>query len=883
MAEKIELPEFTLAPAESPKPSAAGAQLPTFAIAQPARTPPALSEDIGKGFLSGVAEGAVALPGIYGSVGQLYDLAARKIAETSAGAAERLGVMPEGKSALDIERAMRPSMREKPSAAEARGETNVILGREYPTMYGMVEGAKRMGMPTYPPQTVPGKYAKTIGENVPGMLIGPGGRLERVLTGIGAGAGSETAGQLYEGKPQEGLARFVGSILGGLTGKAVEVPLTARSAPATTERAGRIAGDILREAETDPKAALQKLYSEISAPKAGRYVEGFEPTPTQIIGTAEAADLENRIMEIARRQSSSLYADLRSIKEAQKGVIESEATMFPGQLRAGVKPVDMQGAYGLQGFNPQGEASVNVKNAVSALEKSMDSAADALWKAPELKSTTLYKNRTLKAVDDFMGSLTEARKTMLDKEVVDLIDRIKSMPGRDVPLQEIQDLRSKILSSARAAGDADDFFKAKVNNDLAQTLAKALDDPGNVVFGDRTGAARSAWENARTATRRYYETFEPKFMNDLISETRGGSQKIAGEATFSKMFSGPNAVQNLQEVRKALGTKVDDQVSNWLIGDLTKNGTKIDLTTDDVAKWLADPKKAAIVDEVPGLRDRITNIAQRAGESEAAATARQLTDGFQRAIDTRNPAVLSKFLDTHATNLKNVATTPAEAEFIDTLKRSTDILAKMPAGKPMAGTKTLDRLADNDIFTILYGRATGAITDGAALAVTAAIVKRTLGMSLPGLEATAFAAGSSGAAKEAVSRVRNAMNNVIFGKTQEETLALLQRAMVDPQLRAVLMQKPTADNLDSLSQLLMRGAERATATVPKVTVPGAMEQMRERPQRKSGGRVSHETAAEHLVMKADKHKKANSKKTETLLEEPDERIVKALEVAKQHI
>lgn len=884
MAEKVELPEFGFTPRTEQKMSPAGAALPDFAIREPAKAPPSMLKDVGYGLASGLAEGAVALPGLPGSIGQLSDLAIEKAREFAARSAGKFGRLPEGETPESIMAKYREQKQAAMTPAERRGEVyRSAVGIPIPTAYGMVEFAKGAGMPTYKPETVPGKYAKTLGENVPMMFVGPGTRAERVFTGVGGAGGSEFAGQMYEGKPEEGTARFVGSLAGSLLGKAAEVPITARGEKAVTERAGRIAGDILREAESDPKAALQKLYDEMNAQQQGRYVKGFEPTPTQVIGTAEAADLENRIMAIARRQSAVTAAELEGMKAGQREALTSESAMFPGKLQANIPKVDVQSSYGLSGFNPQGEAAVEVKRSIMALEKSMDDNVKSLWGAPQLQSTTLYKNRLMKNIDDFVTGLTESRRTMLDKDAMDVLDKIRSMPGRDVPLREIQDLRSKVLSAARSASDSDDFFRARINNDLAKTLADALNDGTNIVFGDKTGVARDAWNSAREATRKYYETFEPKFVNDLIAETMGGSQKIAGQATFDRMFSGPNAVQNLQEVRKALGTNVDGNVSSWLIGDLTKNGTKVDLKVEDVTKWLADPKKSALVDEIPGLRDRIMNIAQRAGESEAAAMSRQLTEGFQRVIDLKNPKVLSKFLDEHAATLKNMAASPGEAEFIDTMKRSSDILANMPVGKPIVGSRTLDRLADNDIFTILYGRAAGSITDGAATAIAAAIVKKMLGLSLPGLEATAFAAGSSGAAKDAVSRVRNVMNNVVFGNTKEETLNILQRSMSDPALRVALMQKPTAENFENLAQMLARGVERAGATAPKVVTPGAVEQMRERPPRKSGGRVSHETVAEHLVMKAEKHKKAHSKKTEALLEEPDEHIVKALDIAKQHI
>lgn len=53
--------------------------------------------------------------------------------------------------------------------------------------------------------------------------------------------------------------------------------------------------------------------------------------------------------------------------------------------------------------------------------------------------------------------------------------------------------------------------------------------------------------------------------------------------------------------------------------------------------------------------------------------------------------------------------------------------------------------------------------------------------------------------------------------------------------------------------------------------------------RKSGGRVSHETIADQLIAAAEAAKKNHGKRTEALLDQPDEAITKALAVAKQNI
>lgn len=64
---------------------------------------------------------------------------------------------------------------------------------------------------------------------------------------------------------------------------------------------------------------------------------------------------------------------------------------------------------------------------------------------------------------------------------------------------------------------------------------------------------------------------------------------------------------------------------------------------------------------------------------------------------------------------------------------------------------------------------------------------------------------------------------------------------------------------------------------------GQAEELVNRPQRASGGRISPDSNADALVRAAEAAKKDISKGTEALLDQPDETITRALAVAKKHI
>lgn len=67
----------------------------------------------------------------------------------------------------------------------------------------------------YRPQTTAGEYARTVGEFAPSALL-PWARGARISRTLVPAAASETAGQLTEGQPYEGLARFAGGFAGGV-------------------------------------------------------------------------------------------------------------------------------------------------------------------------------------------------------------------------------------------------------------------------------------------------------------------------------------------------------------------------------------------------------------------------------------------------------------------------------------------------------------------------------------------------------------------------------------------------------------------------------------------------------------------------------------------
>lgn len=139
---------------------------------------PGIIPDTAKGFASGVGKGLTYLAGLPGDVGHLMSAGAKKLGLAT----------PE-----DV------GLPATPGSEELQHGIEGVTGK------------------FYEPQTLPGKYAHTIGEFAPGAMLGPAsagrgvaGNLMRY--GVAPGVASETAGQATEGTSLEPYARAAAGI-----------------------------------------------------------------------------------------------------------------------------------------------------------------------------------------------------------------------------------------------------------------------------------------------------------------------------------------------------------------------------------------------------------------------------------------------------------------------------------------------------------------------------------------------------------------------------------------------------------------------------------------------------------------------------------------------
>lgn len=227
-----------------------GPDMMTAARAFQSYTPASTSEDVVKSGASGLASGATKLAGLIPD-----------IAGMAKGAANKYLFDPILNATIGP-----PS---KPLSPDQQPpDVNNILGSA--NIQKAVEGVTG---DFYQPQTTAGKYAHSIGEAIPGSIVAPGSTVAKLVSGVGAGAGSEVLGQATAGTGYEPYARVAGALGGGLAPSAVGHLVTPIPASAARQR---LVDTLQNEGVTSLTAgqrtgsrALQNIETLGDAPMAG--------------------------------------------------------------------------------------------------------------------------------------------------------------------------------------------------------------------------------------------------------------------------------------------------------------------------------------------------------------------------------------------------------------------------------------------------------------------------------------------------------------------------------------------------------------------------------------------------------------------------------------
>lgn len=156
-----------------------------------AEAPVGYGEDMAKGFGTGVAQGVIGIPGGVGTANEINQ-------DLIEGAGDYLGA-PEWLS-----------------SGVAKGARFLMPFGGLPGTKKLTEMVESVTGPLYEAKTVPGQYAQTMGQFVPGIALGPGSLGQKAASGVSSALVSETAGQATKGSAIEPYARLGGALVGGV-------------------------------------------------------------------------------------------------------------------------------------------------------------------------------------------------------------------------------------------------------------------------------------------------------------------------------------------------------------------------------------------------------------------------------------------------------------------------------------------------------------------------------------------------------------------------------------------------------------------------------------------------------------------------------------------
>lgn len=441
---------------------------------------PGVVEDVAKTIPSSLARGAAGVAGIPGVIQSGADW----LAGQSAGRVENLlkgkgFVAPtaeeRAKRAKEVEDDRRKhSMFYIPGAGDVMTPENVQAAIEAATG------------PLYKPKTDAGRYTGAVVEMAPGMIMGGGTALERILSTVGSGVGSEGLFDLTKGTWFEPYAKPVGAIAGGITGAVApaaaergvaRVKDAAKSVTAPFREQGRrdlAARELLDRAENPIafRAALQEPDTMYPGAKVGEMVPGSVPTTFQRTGdmgigalerevaTANPTDFMTRRAEqnaarvgaldavqptgSAADVSSLLRQQLQHIDDGTQAIVDRIGT----QARRAADAIPSPAA------DDVGEA---MRTALAARNSALKAQERKLWSAVDPDGSLALDVSPLRTTArSIEGGVSPSARPIAGEERA-IIDVINSY-DRVLPFRELTDLRSRISAAMkeerRAVGES---------------------------------------------------------------------------------------------------------------------------------------------------------------------------------------------------------------------------------------------------------------------------------------------------------------------------------------------------------------------------------------------------------------------------------------------
>lgn len=199
--------------------------------------------------------------------------------------------------------------------------------------------------PEFQAQSLPGQYAQTVAQFLPGTVIGgPAGMGAKLLGATAGGLGSETAGQATKDTAYEPYARLAGGLLGGVApamGRRLVTPL-----PVSKERAGLLQvlkkeGVPLTGGQASGRQGLRYAESELGGGKIAKLMEeqgeAFTKAALKRVGTSASRatpEVIDKTFDRVGGEFNRLSANNRLIADPQIAQDLTQAAVDYGSIVA---------------------------------------------------------------------------------------------------------------------------------------------------------------------------------------------------------------------------------------------------------------------------------------------------------------------------------------------------------------------------------------------------------------------------------------------------------------------------------------------------------------------------------------------------------------------
>jgi hypothetical protein len=599
---------------------------------------------------------------------------------------------------------------------------------------------------------------------------------------------------------------WVSGLLGHKTGAVIPRAIESRFSP--TRSSEIIAGNILRSSASDPDQVMQNLDPQ----NRPSLFPNMHATTDRVSQDPGISTLEQTLDKYGN--SNPLPASAGAQHHTQKRNVDSanQVAYANGidQIASSLDP-DLKSHYGVSEGDVKGMSSEEGRAIFSSLEEEAANEEKNAW--DKVGNAKIFANKTLQPVLDHISGLTKRDQLDVDPSTLSLISDVQGM-GSQVPVREVQGIRSGLLSAARKAAKAGDYNAARVNNELAAVLFDGMSEPSNFPkFMGQDTAASANWQAAVDASKKYHSTFNVGFLKDLNKSTEG-VDKINSDATFRALLRGDKATQNIKLIQNATDGKINPSLINYLVGDLTNNA-RATVTPSQVDSWLG--KNSGIVDAIPGAKERIESIRDAATQHALHENLGKAKADPQKVFGLlSDPENSSFFKMLHPEQLDQLI--GSTAHMVGTQPK-----ASLP-GEPLPIDKDslLYKMQSGNAVNTLYGK-TGAAFAGAGTGAMLYGLSK-MGLEPYNLEAMLTLLGYSGTGG-VIGSVPKTARGLLSGRVPDTVDAILQRARSNPDEALRLMRGVAPKPQGAVSQAFGMPAPTKPQMLEKlprtIGIPGA--------------------------------------------------------------